>query len=186
MLLKRALHASTAVPEGPGGYRVLTPPSPLLVLVSLHWLKGVFARGLCGNGCHQRCHSHCDNRRRVAPPVRGFSRGQAAALPPSHFGHDLCAAPLFQESPSRRMLVRQHVTLIMFSAMTSCESTQLHGFWCAPACSGVEGDGKLAPGTFRRPESISADHFSIAIIVVDFMHCFSFAKTFVGAGGSVL
>jgi hypothetical protein len=68
----------------------------------------------------------------------------------------------------------------VFFAKSSSEPAQLCGFSCAPSSCSLAGAGKLAPGSIRRPESIAAVRFSIAIVVVDLMCCFCCAKTFFG------
>jgi len=57
----------------------------------------------------------------------------------------------------------------VFFAMTSPESTQFRGFFSAPSSVSPDGAGKFAPGSIRRPESIAAVRFPIAIVVVDLM-----------------
>jgi len=41
----------------------------------------------------------------------------------------------------------------------------------------------LAPGSMRRPEPMETGCFSISIVVVDLLHCFCFANTFVAVFG---
>jgi len=48
-----------------------------------------------------------------------------------------------------------------------------------PCSCVLAGTGTLAPGPIRRPESIPAVRFVVAIIMVDLSRCFRFAKTFV-------
>jgi hypothetical protein len=67
----------------------------------------------------------------------------------------------------------------LFFAKTSLEATQLRGFLFSPSSSGLAGAGKLAPGSIRLPELITAVRFSIALVVVDLTRFFCFAKTFV-------
>jgi hypothetical protein len=50
---------------------------------------------------------------------------------------------------------------------------------CALSSGGPDPAGKQPPVSIRRPESIAAVRFPIAIVVVDLTRCFCVAKTFV-------
>jgi len=67
----------------------------------------------------------------------------------------------------------------VFSAKPLCEPTPLRGFLCALSSGGPEGAGKLVLGSIRRQESIPAVRFLIALVIVDLLCRFLYAKTFV-------
>jgi hypothetical protein len=62
---------------------------------------------------------------------------------------------------------------IAFSAKGLRDSTRWHGFVCVLSSCGLAGAGTLAPGSIRRPESIAAVRFVVAITVVDLSRWFS-------------
>ena len=180
MLPSRAFLAAPSVSEGPCGHQDLTPPSPHSILVSLHQLICVLARSSRGNGCHRHPHLHCHTHWCVVPPIRRLSRVQAAPLASSNITHHVCLVRLFQISPRHRGLVCQRIWSVVFFAKPSHDAAQLHGFLGTPSySSGLASDAMHALWSIQHPESITAICFSIAVVYVNLMCCFCFAKTFV-------
>ena len=188
--MSRALHTAPPVPEGPGSRLDITPPSLLSVLISSHRLKCVFAHSHHGNACNSCRHLHCHIHRHVAtlvcrfsrvqtaPPVCRCSRIYTASLAPSDFHYHFCEARLFQVSPCHCLLICQCVGSVAFFAKPSGDAAQLCGFLCAPSYSSRAGAGKLTPGSIGYPESITAVHFSIPIVLVDLLPNFLFRRDF--------